>query len=56
MAKYAHCIGINDNPGTGSDVSGCVFDAIRKALPSQQYPQTPNLSGTKSVTAWKLSV
>ena len=25
--KYALCIGINDYPGTGSDLSGCVNDA-----------------------------
>ena len=31
-------------------------DAIRKALPSQQYPQTPNLYGTKSMKAWKVFV
>lgn len=49
MAKYA--IGINDDSGTGNDVSGCVYDAIRNALSSPQYPQTPNLYGTKSMTA-----
>ena len=27
MAKKAICIGINDYPGTGSDLSGCVNDA-----------------------------
>jgi hypothetical protein len=27
MAKLALCIGINDYPGTGSDLSGCVNDA-----------------------------
>ncbi len=27
MAKYALCIGINDYPGTESDLSGCVNDA-----------------------------
>jgi metacaspase-1 len=27
MAKYALCIGINDYPGTGSDLNGCVNDA-----------------------------
>ena len=27
MAKHALCIGINDYPGTGSDLSGCVNDA-----------------------------
>ena len=27
MAKYALCIGINDYPGTDSDLSGCVNDA-----------------------------
>lgn len=26
MARYALCIGINDYPGTGSDLSGCVND------------------------------
>jgi hypothetical protein len=28
--------------------------AIRKALPSQQYPQSPNLFGSKSMKAWKV--
>ncbi len=27
MAKYALCMGINNYPGTGSDLSGCVNDA-----------------------------
>ena len=27
MAKLGLCIGINDYPGTGSDLSGCVNDA-----------------------------
>lgn len=27
MAKYALCMGINDYPGTGSDLAGCVNDA-----------------------------
>lgn len=27
MAKHALCIGINDYPGTGSDLAGCVNDA-----------------------------
>lgn len=27
MAKHAMCIGINDYPGTGSDLAGCVNDA-----------------------------
>ena len=27
MAKYALCIGINDYPGTDSDLNGCVNDA-----------------------------
>ena len=27
MTKRALCIGINDYPGTGSDLSGCVNDA-----------------------------
>jgi len=30
------------------------FAAIRKVLPSQQYPQTPNLYGSKSMKAWKI--
>ena len=30
------------------------FKAIRKALPSQQYPQTPNLYGSKSMRQWKV--
>ncbi|MCI0701426.1 MAG: caspase family protein [Planctomycetia bacterium] len=28
--------------------------AIRKALPSQQYPQAPNLYGTKTMKGWKV--
>ena len=27
MAKTALCVGINDYPGTGSDLEGCVNDA-----------------------------
>lgn len=30
------------------------FGAIRKALPSQQYPQSPNLYGSKSMMGWKV--
>ena len=30
------------------------YKAIRKALPSQQYPQTPNLFGSSSMKAWKV--
>jgi hypothetical protein len=30
------------------------YQAIRKELPSQQYPQTPNLYGTKSMKKWKV--
>jgi len=30
------------------------FDAIRKVLPSQQYPQTPNLFGSRSMKSWKV--
>jgi hypothetical protein len=30
------------------------FKAIRKVLPSQQYPQTPNLYGSKSMRKWKV--
>jgi metacaspase-1 len=30
------------------------FDAIRKVLPSQQYPQSPNLFGAKSMKRWKV--
>ena len=29
------------------------FKAIRKVLPSQQYPQTPNLYGSSSMKRWK---
>ena len=29
------------------------YTAIRKALPSQQYPQTPNLFGSSSMKRWK---
>jgi hypothetical protein len=30
------------------------FAAIRQALPSQQYPQSPNLYGTSSMKKWKV--
>lgn len=30
------------------------YDAIRKALPSQQYPQSPNLYGTSAMKKWKV--
>jgi hypothetical protein len=30
------------------------YKAIRKMLPSQQYPQTPNLYGTASMKKWKV--
>jgi len=30
------------------------FAAIRKVLPSQQYPQTPNLYGSTSMKAWRV--
>jgi hypothetical protein len=30
------------------------FDAIRKVLPSQQYPQSPNLYGSKSMKRWRV--
>jgi len=30
------------------------FSAIRKVLPSQQYPQTPNLYGSSSMKQWKV--
>jgi hypothetical protein len=30
------------------------FDAIRKVLPSQQYPQTPNLFGTGAMRKWRV--
>lgn len=30
------------------------FKEIRKALPSQQYPQTPNLYGSTSMKRWKM--
>ena len=30
------------------------FNAVKKILPSQQYPQTPNLYGSKSMKKWKL--
>ena len=36
MDKYALCIGINDYPGTGSDLSGCVSDANDWAAALQQ--------------------
>jgi hypothetical protein len=30
------------------------YKAIRRVLPSQQYPQTPNLYGTKAMKQWKV--
>jgi len=30
------------------------FKAIRKALPSQQYPQSPNLYGSTNMKQWKV--
>jgi hypothetical protein len=30
------------------------FKAIRQALPSQQYPQSPNLYGTSTMKKWKI--
>ncbi len=30
------------------------YNAIRKALPSRQYPQSPNLYGTSSMKSWKV--
>ncbi len=30
------------------------YKAIRKALPSQQYPQTPNLFGSSTMKRWKV--
>jgi hypothetical protein len=30
------------------------YKAIRKALPSQQYPQSPNLYGSSSMKGWKV--
>lgn len=30
------------------------YKAVRKVLPSQQYPQTPNLYGSKSMKKWKV--
>jgi hypothetical protein len=32
------------------------YSEIRKSLPSQQYPQTPNLYGTRSMKRWKVLV
>jgi metacaspase-1 len=32
------------------------YKEIRKVLPSQQYPQTPNLYGTRSMKKWKALV
>lgn len=39
MSKLALCIGINDYPGTGSDLSGCVNDANdwAKALKARKF-------------------
>lgn len=42
MAKHALCVGINDYPGTGSDLSGCVNDANdwQAALAGRGYAVT----------------
>ncbi len=30
------------------------YKAIRKVLPSQQYPQSPNLYGSSAMKKWKI--
>jgi hypothetical protein len=30
------------------------YKAIRRSLPSRQYPQTPNLYGSSAMRAWKV--
>lgn len=39
MAKYALCVGINNYPGTGNDLSGCVNDARdwKQVLEERKY-------------------
>jgi hypothetical protein len=47
MAKHALCVGINDYPGTGSDLAGCVNDANDWVayLESKQYQVKKLLDG-----------
>lgn len=47
MAKRALCVGINDYPGTGSDLSGCVNDARdwTEVLKARGYEVTTLLDG-----------
>jgi len=47
MTKRALCVGINDYPGTGSDLSGCVNDANdwAKELDARGYEVTTLLDG-----------
>lgn len=42
MKRYALCVGINDYPGTGSDLSGCVNDALdwKRELERRGYEVT----------------
>jgi hypothetical protein len=50
MEKLALCIGINDYPGTGSDLSGCVNDAkdYAKALTDRGFAVTTMFDGDAS--------
>ena len=47
MTKRALCVGINDYPGTGSDLSGCVNDAKdwTEVLNARGYEVTTLLDG-----------
>lgn len=53
MSKRALCIGINDYPGTGSDLSGCVNDAAdwRDALTARGFAVTTLLDKAATLDA-----
>ena len=48
--KFALCIGINDYPGTGSDLSGCVNDANDWGAQLKKRGFTPTILLNKSAT------
>ena len=58
MAKHALCIGINDYPGTQSDLSGCVNDAVDwgPALAARGFSVTKLLDAQASKAAMVASI
>lgn len=58
MAKHALCIGINDYPGTGSDLAGCVNDAKdwAAALRNRGFSVTTLLNKKATGTAMRSAI